>query len=213
MKFLYGILLGLAGAAMRIFGSRKTLGERLFSSLLRHPLLLIFGLIVGSGAALAAVVLLFTGPHMTRQPKYQALSSVLPGPADGALPIEQTPLWPWGAGYGRPEMPDSATMQAGKRAYVLYCVFCHGENLDGNGPVGESFVPHPMNLRSRKVQSMADTALYGAILTILGMQVVTSSDTIPIFDRFAPPAFRWDIIAYIKSLGSAAGKSVVPSAP
>jgi mono/diheme cytochrome c family protein len=84
---------------------------------------------------------------------------------------------------------------AGQQGYVFYCIQCHGKHHDGNGTVGQSFAPLPGNLRSAKVQNLPVGKLFHEIsYGIPGGRQPALASTIS-FDE------RWQIIAYIKSLG------------
>ena len=90
---------------------------------------------------------------------------------------------------------DHTGMEMGRALYLTYCVHCHGKNFDGNGPVGQSFYPLPGDLRSEKVQSMAEGVIFKEISYGVpkGRQPPLAT-TIDIRDR-------WRIVAYLKSLG------------
>jgi hypothetical protein len=95
-----------------------------------------------------------------------------------------------------PVEPDhSGGIASGQTGYVNYCLPCHGTYHDGNGTVGQSFYPLPGDLRSQKVQQMPDGAIFKEIsYGIAGGRQPALATTIDI-------ATRWEIIAYIKSLG------------
>jgi mono/diheme cytochrome c family protein len=90
---------------------------------------------------------------------------------------------------------DQAAIEAGNSLYFTYCAQCHGVHQDGNGTVGQSFNPLPTDLRSAKVQSLPEGALFREISYGIpkGRQPPLAT-TIEISDR-------WRIIAYVKSLG------------
>ncbi len=86
-------------------------------------------------------------------------------------------------------------LKQARKAYTVYCSHCHGRNHDGLGTVGQSFQPLPGDLRSREVQSMSDGALYKEIsFGKPGGRQPPLATTISMTDR-------WQIIAYLKSLG------------
>ena len=60
-------------------------------------------------------------------------------------------------------MSQDSVIARGKAVYLTYCAQCHGLNYDGQGTVGQSFHPLPMNLRSPMVQSKADGELFKSI--------------------------------------------------
>ena len=92
-------------------------------------------------------------------------------------------------------LTQTQAVAAGKKAYGYYCIQCHGQNHDGHGTVGQSFAPLPGDLRSAKVQSMLEGQLFSEISYGLpgGRQPALASTIAP--DE------RWQIIAFIKSLG------------
>ena len=82
-----------------------------------------------------------------------------------------------------------------EKAYTAFCSHCHGRNHDGLGTVGQSFQPLPGNLRSKKVQAMPDGAIFKEIsYGKPGGRQPALATTISVSDR-------WQIIAYLKSLG------------
>lgn len=84
----------------------------------------------------------------------------------------------------------------GQVLYRNYCQPCHGKNHDGRGTVGQSFHPLPGDLRSGRVQTMADGRLFKEIsYGVPGGRQPALATTISIADR-------WQIIAYLKTLGT-----------
>ena len=93
------------------------------------------------------------------------------------------------------DMTQPTVIARGKNVYYIYCAQCHGYNYDGNGTVGQSFVPLPTDLRSARVQDSSPGELFKSI-----------SYGIP--DGRQPPLHstiiledRWKVIAFVKSLG------------
>jgi mono/diheme cytochrome c family protein len=92
-------------------------------------------------------------------------------------------------------LSDPEQILAGRALYSRFCAQCHGKNHDGNAPVGQSFHPLPTDLRSPKVQSLSEGALFKEIsYGIPGGRQPPLATTIDATDR-------WRIIAYVKSLG------------
>ncbi len=84
----------------------------------------------------------------------------------------------------------------GRKAYFTYCAQCHGKKHDGNGTVGQSFAPLPMDLRAAKVQGRSEGSLFKEIsFGIPDGRQPPLATTIDVNDR-------WRIVAYVKSLGS-----------
>jgi len=91
-----------------------------------------------------------------------------------------------------PLAQDPGAVAAGQLLFQRHCSECHGETADGKkGP----------SLRAEEVQN----ATPGAIFWILTNGVVRRG--MPVWSRLPEPQ-RWQLIAYIKSLGSkpASGK-------
>ena len=92
-------------------------------------------------------------------------------------------------------MVDPQTIKAGQTVYRTYCAQCHGKNHNGNGTVGQSFHPLPGDLRSAKAQSRSDGALFQEIsYGKPGGRQPALATTVSVTER-------WQVIAYIKSLG------------
>jgi mono/diheme cytochrome c family protein len=93
-------------------------------------------------------------------------------------------------------MFDPQTIKAGQTVYQNYCAQCHGRNHNGKGTVGQSFHPLPDDLRSVKVQTQTDGALFQEIsYGKPGGRQPALATTVSITER-------WQVIAYIKSLGT-----------
>jgi len=83
-----------------------------------------------------------------------------------------------------------------RKAYTAFCSHCHGKNHDGLGTVGQSFQPLPGDLRSQKVQALAAGTIFREIsYGKPGGRQPPLATTISMSDR-------WQIIAYLKSLGT-----------
>ena len=143
----------------------------------------------------AVSYLLFVGPRMYDQPHVRAFQAVMPPTPPGAVPLlEPVPPLP------SPEEAKTlaSTLQhtpenlaRGKVYYQYYCTFCHGERGDGNGPVGESYVPVPSDLRAAKVQAYTDGQLLHAMLAGAGHD--------PVRNQTVRPQHRWYLVLYVRS--------------
>lgn len=93
-------------------------------------------------------------------------------------------------------MYEPQTIKAGQTVYQTYCAQCHGRNHNGKGTVGQSFHPLPGDLRGTKVQTRSDGALFQEIsYGKPGGRQPALATTVSITER-------WQVIAYIKSLGT-----------
>ena len=55
------------------------------------------------------------------------------------------------------------SVERGRVAYSYYCIQCHGPRMDGEGTVGQSFMPLPADLTSDRVLSKSDGVLYAEV--------------------------------------------------
>lgn len=94
------------------------------------------------------------------------------------------------------DLKDSNVVTLGRTAYTNYCVHCHGNYHDGNGTVGQSFIPPPGDLRGPRVQKeLSPGALFHEIsFGIPGGRQPPLATTVSVEDR-------WRVVAYVKSLG------------
>ena len=155
-------------------------------ALIAIPLLGLAGLFVYS---------FYVGPRMKVQPHIRAFQMVAPPRPEGSATVEVPERLPspgTAAGVKNPVPATAATLRRGSVYYHYYCVFCHGEEGAGNGPVGESFVPVPADLRSARVRGYRDGELLRAMLTGMGHE--------PVLERVVPPRHRWYVVLYVQSL-------------
>ena len=89
---------------------------------------------------------------------------------------------------------DAAVLENGKNGYLTFCYQCHGPAYDGNGTVGQSFAPLPTDLRSARIQNATEGYLFKHI-SFGGGRAPALATTITI-------KRRWEIVAFIKSLGT-----------
>lgn len=142
------------------------------------------------------IYLMMTGPRMYDQPHVRAFQATVPPMPAGVVPVEDTAFRAPSAEEARglknplPDTPDNRAR--GQTYYAYYCVYCHGDKGDGNGPVGESYVPVPADLRTARVRAMADGELLRASLVGTGHE--------PVLGRVVHPDHRWYLMLYVRSL-------------
>ncbi|HWP83711.1 MAG TPA: cytochrome c [Terriglobia bacterium] len=96
------------------------------------------------------------------------------------------------------------SLERGRRAYLTYCSVCHGVEGQGDGPLAVKAVLPPPNLAA-VTGRRSDGYLYatirngGAIMPPLGSQI--------------PPAERWDIVNYLRSIAAAVPVEMPVSGP
>ena len=136
----------------------------------------------------------FFGPRMQVQPYYLPFETEMPMPPEGIVPIEIWPSLPPENPMTEATPPETTeeNLKRGRIYYHYYCLFCHGVTGDGNGPVGQSYMPAPTNLHSDKVQQAGDLELLRAMLTGRGHE--------PVLERVVPPDHRWHLVLYLRHL-------------
>ena len=135
-------------------------------------------------------VTLFTGPRMTVQPHVRAFQMEAPAPPPGTVTVGEHP--PARREEIKPLSASADNLQRGRIYYRYYCVFCHGESGAGNGPVGESYVPVPADLRAEKFRNRGEAELTRMMLSGIGIA--------PVLERVVPPEHRRYLVLYVKSL-------------
>ncbi|MEN6623062.1 MAG: cytochrome C [Smithella sp.] len=142
--------------------------------------------------------LMFTGPHMISQPHILSFERKMPLPPEGIVTVERDyKKIPSPAVAGTLKNPLSVTKEninQGKVYYGYYCLFCHGVNGNGNGPVGQSYMPRPADLRKSGIREEKDGILLRKMLTGPGHE--------PVLARVVPPYHRWYLVLYIQTLGT-----------
>jgi mono/diheme cytochrome c family protein len=142
-----------------------------------------------------AVVCSSCGPHMNIQPSikpYERSMPVMPAGtvptrgALGSLTLEESKR------KTNPLTVNPENLRLGKVYYGYYCLMCHGSQGDGNGPVGQSYVPKPTDFSSAVVQSLSDGDLYLRMLVGVGHDSVMSQTVLP--------EHRWPIVLYVRQL-------------
>ncbi len=131
--------------------------------------------------------LILSSPYMVEQPHVRAFQAPMPLPPEGTVAVDASPLVP---AEGFP--PDTAESRSrGGVYYQYYCLFCHGANGDGRGPVAESYLPPPPDLRTPKVQSLSDADLLRAMLLGPGHE--------PVLAYTVRPAHRGYLVLYVRT--------------
>ena len=108
--------------------------------------------------------------------------------------------------------------ESGRALFAINCVACHGQNLDGAGPVmtrGANMAP--ADLRAEATANRTDGEIYGIISfggnTGFTMRVPSLSDPtadldrcvhqaacpMPEFRKLLTEAERWDLVAYLRN--------------
>ena len=156
-------------------------------------------LLGGLGGAVVGGLFLYElimGPRMRVQIHMLPYEALMPAPPTGSVPVDLEPKLPAAAAAERLENPIADSPEAlarGKVYYGYYCVFCHGEDGLGNGPVGQSYMPAPTNLHKTELAGYSDGRLLRAMLTGIGHE--------PVLPRVVRPEYRWYLVRYVRELG------------
>ncbi len=108
------------------------------------------------------------GPEMIDQRSIKPFERQMPNAPAGMVPTGgrlQTFTILQAAAAKNPLPPTPTNVSNGRIYYGYYCLMCHGEEGDGNGPVGQSYVPKPTDLSSPAVTALGDGQLYEAMLS------------------------------------------------
>lgn len=177
---------------------------------------IVAGLVVIVIGTLVYLSAMFTGPRMRVQQHVRAYQKSMPHPPPNTVPVGPdryaVPPPREASGLKNPLPENKASRDRGKIYYSYYCVFCHGENGQGDGPVGYSYMPVPTDLHAPKIVKMSDGDLLRAILLGIGHE--------PVLQRVVLPEHRWYLVTYTRALGQTPreptqdpGKLVVPQNP
>jgi mono/diheme cytochrome c family protein len=89
-----------------------------------------------------------------------------------------------------PKSPES--LARGREMYERHCTVCHGAQGRGNGPVGQKFVPQPMELNLDYVQLQPDGQIFYTISH--------GSIAMPFYRQSMPAEDRWHLVNFIKEV-------------
>jgi len=98
-----------------------------------------------------------------------------------------------------------AQMKEAQRLYLVYCGICHGEKLDGQGPLpsGGAYVAAPANFTAPNIKAFPD-GHYFYVMTY-GIRTMGS------YASQLTPEQRWWVLKYIRSKQGPAGGSATDS--
>jgi len=151
-----------------------------------------------AAALLAGGYLMFTGPEMKDQPHIRAYQAAMPPTPEGSVPLRNPaatmPTTRQAQELLRALPASAENLARGKVYYGYYCAFCHGDAGDGRGPVGESYVPQPADLRGAKVRELSDGQLFRAMLLGDGHE--------PVLARVVPELHRPYLVLYVRQLAA-----------
>ena len=95
-----------------------------------------------------------------------------------------------------PAPPTAASVTAGAAAYKKYCLFCHGADAKGNGPLA----PEGSNPPDLTDATWTHGSTDGEIFTVMSNGAGAGSAMIP-FKGKMPDRDLWNIINFLRSVG------------
>jgi copper transport protein len=111
----------------------------------------------------------------------------------GTIVFAQPPIE--SGGPINPIPPNAASVAAGKAIYEEKCVPCHGESGKGDGPVGITLNPHPVDLTQHTIPGVhTDGQLFGWITNGFPASVM------PPFRQALSDDDRWNVVNFIRTL-------------
>ena len=98
-----------------------------------------------------------------------------------------------------------AQMKEAQRLYLVYCGICHGDKLDGNGPLpaGGAYVAAPANFTAPNIKAFPD-GHYFYVMTY-GIRTMGS------YASQLTPEQRWWVLKYIRSKKGGGGGTATDS--
>ena len=147
---------------------------------------LVIVVVFGVAFMITIVILVLTGPHMKNQASLHAFDAEMQTPPDYIVFFDHDQFDT--SKLVLPK-PTATNLEKGEIYYSYYCLFCHGESGDGNGPVGQSYLPKPSDLNTNEVKHYTPAELYSACFTGTGHS--------PVLERVIPQQQRKFILAYI----------------
>jgi hypothetical protein len=137
------------------------------------------------------------GPRMREQVSVHPYQFQMPDMPAGTVPTTGRPMTLVAAAAKsgtNPLQTTPANLRNGGIYYGYYCRMCHGTTGDGNGPVGQSYVPKPADLTSPAVTGLSDGALYDGMLHGVGHD--------PVMVQTVLPQHRWPLVMYVRQLST-----------
>lgn len=89
-----------------------------------------------------------------------------------------------------PVAATDGSVARGKQIYQVHCLACHGADGTGDGPVGNKFVPPPMDLTTEYVRQQPDGQIFYTI--------THGSVVMPFYRDAIRATDRWHLINYLR---------------
>ncbi len=90
-----------------------------------------------------------------------------------------------------PVAPDAAALARGEKVYRHFCLICHGEKGEGDGPLIPKY-PNPPSFHTAALKNYSDGRLFH-IITVGSGQMASYASQIK-------PADRWKLVHYLRKI-------------
>jgi mono/diheme cytochrome c family protein len=121
------------------------------------------------------------------------------GPGSGMMERHHAPIPSEYAGLTNPILADDDSLARGAETYATQCATCHGDGGMGDGPAGAALDPAPAAI-AHTSQMMGDDYLFYRISE--GGAFDPFNSTMPSWKAVLNEQVRWDVINYVRALGS-----------
>lgn len=149
--------------------------------------------------AIVSTVLMLTGCGMLVGQTVREPGGMGKRVDSGLVARHQAPLPAEYAGLTNPIAPTAESLTRGEAIYAVQCAVCHGDGGMGDAPAGVALDPPPGAL-AHTSQVVGDNYLFWR--TSEGGDQFQS--TMPAYKTVLSETERWDVINYIRALGSGA---------
>ena len=123
------------------------------------------------------------------------------GQQGGMMARHSAPIPEAYAGLVNPVTADEASLDRGAELFNIHCASCHGDGGMGDGPAGASLNPAPAPI-AHTSQMMGDSYLFWRVSE--GGAMAPFNSTMPAWKGTLDEQARWDVINYMRALGSGA---------
>ena len=121
------------------------------------------------------------------------------GSGSAMMPFHQAEVPAQYASLTNPIASDALSLERGQTVYQTYCIACHGESGMGDGIAGQALDPKPAPI-AQSSQMMSDGYLFWRI----SEGGAHFSTAMPTWEGTLDEQTRWDLINYMRNLGSGA---------